>query len=163
MRKTMSIATIAAIGWLAAPAMAQAPTTPTGYVAEAGASDLYERQSSQLVLRTTTDPKVRSFAQMMLSDHAKSTAKVKAAAARAKVKAPPPKLMPEQASMIAELRAQTGTARDTAYVTQQKTAHQKALALHRGYAESGTAVPLKTVAAGIAPVVEHHIEMLNAM
>ncbi|MEH3047520.1 DUF4142 domain-containing protein [Sphingomonas adhaesiva] len=161
--KTVSVAAIAAVAWLAAPAVAQAPTTPAGYVAAAGASDLYERQSSQLVLQSTANPKVRSFAQMMVADHAKSTAQVKAAAARAGVKAAPPKLMPEQAKMIADLRAQTGTARDTAYVTQQKTAHQKALALHRGYADNGTAAPLKTVAAGIAPVVEHHIEMLNAM
>ena len=161
--KTVSIAAITAVAWFAAPAVAQVPATPAGYVAAAGASDLYERQSSQLVLQSTADPKVRSFAQMMLADHAKSTAKVKAAAARAKVKAAPPRLMPDQAKMIADLRAQSGTARDTAYVAQQKTAHQKALALHRGYAESGSAAPLKTVAAGIAPVVEHHIELLNAM
>ncbi|MEH3101859.1 DUF4142 domain-containing protein [Sphingomonas adhaesiva] len=161
--KAVSIAMMAAVAGFAAPAVAQAPATPAGYVAAAGAGDLYERQSSQLVLQTTADPKVRSFAQMMLTDHAKSTAQVKAAAARAKVPVAPPKLMPDQSKMIADLRAQSGTARDAAYVAQQKTAHQKALALHRGYADAGTSAPLKAAAAGIAPVVQHHIEMLNAM
>jgi predicted outer membrane protein len=76
------------------------------YVKTAGASDLYERQSSQVVLETTADPKVRSFAQMMLTAHAKSTADVKAAAMRSKVPVAPPKLTLAQAEMIAQLRAE---------------------------------------------------------
>ncbi|PXA97082.1 hypothetical protein DMC47_15650 [Nostoc sp. 3335mG] len=65
--------------------------------------------------------------------------------------------------MVAELRAKTGVDRDRIYLTQQRTAHQQALALHTGYAQSGTAAPLKTVAAATAPVVRHHIEMLQGM
>ena len=68
----IALATLAA-----APAAAQV-MTPADYVKTAGASDLYERQSSQIVLQTTQDPKVRQFAQEMLADHAKSTAQVKA-------------------------------------------------------------------------------------
>lgn len=152
----------AAAVMVALPAAAQ-EMTPAKFVAAAGASDLYEKTSSQLVLQTTADPKVRSFAQMMITDHAKSTADVKAAAAKAGIRPKPPKLMPEQAQMVAELRAQTGTARDQAYVTQQKAAHEKALALHSGYAADGTSAPLKAVAAKTAPVVQHHIDMLQGM
>ena len=67
----------------ALPAVAQ-PMTPRAYVAAAGASDLYERESSRIVLQTTQDPKVRAYATMMIADHAKSTAQVKAAAAPAR-------------------------------------------------------------------------------
>ena len=147
---------------VAAPAVAQAPTA-AGYVAAAGASDLFERQSAQVVLQTTNNAKVRSFAKMMLSDHAKSTAEVKAAAARSRVHVAPPKLMPDQATMLSQLRAASGSDRDTTYVTQQKAAHGQALTLHQSFAADGRAAPLKMVAAKIVPVVQMHIRMLDAM
>lgn len=129
----------------------------------AGASDAYERQSSQLLLQTTKSAKVREFATMMVKDHANSTQMVVKAAKDAGVTPAPPALMPDQAQMIAQLRSATGAARDRLYVTQQKTAHQKALALHQGYARSGDKAPLKAAAAKIAPVVEHHLSMLQGM
>ena len=153
---------LVAVCGAAAPAFAQAMTPPE-YVMTAGASDLYETQSSQLVLETTQDPKVRAFATMMVQDHGKSTAMVKAAAAKSRVPAKPPKLMPLQAELIAQLRAEKGPARDAAYVAQQKAAHGQALAVQKAYADGGTAPALKSAAAGIVPVVEHHIEMLKAM
>ncbi|VXC77685.1 DUF4142 domain-containing protein [Sphingomonas sp. 8AM] len=160
MKRVLPIVAFATL--LAAPAVAQ-QTSPAGYVAAAGASDLYEKTSSQLVLQSTKDPKVRSFAQGMIRDHNKSTAMVKTAAAKAGVKPKPPMLTPEQKDMVAQLRTATGTARDQAYLAQQKTAHQQALALHQGYANDGSAAPLKTTAAQIAPVVQHHIDMLSGM
>jgi len=155
------IATVAA-ACIAGPTLAQTTDAKT-YVTKAGASDLYERTSSQLVLQSTRDPKIRDFATMMIRDHQKSTADVKRAAATAQVPVAPPKLEPMQARMVAELRAKTGADRDRTYVTQQRTAHQQALALHGGYAQNGTAAPLKTVAAATAPVVQHHIKMLQGM
>jgi putative membrane protein len=146
---------------LSAPAYAQAMTSAE-YVAAAGAGDTYEIQSSQTVLQTTQDPKIQSFAQMMIQDHTKSTAKIKAAALTAKVKAKP-MLTPTQAEMLTQLRAETGTARDQAYIAQQKQAHQQALTIHQSYAEGGKNAALKTVATNVVPVVQHHIEMLKTM
>ncbi len=147
---------------LAAPAYAQV-MAPAEYVATAGASDLYEQQSAQLVLESTQDPKVRSFAQMMVQDHGRSTANVKAAAAKSRLSAPPPMLMPLQTELLAELRAETGPARDATYVAQQKAAHNQALSVQQAYAAGGTAPPLKAAAAKIVPVVQHHIAMLKMM
>ncbi|MEG8038073.1 DUF4142 domain-containing protein [Sphingomonas sp. LR60] len=147
---------------LATPAVAQ-QMTPDAYVAAAGAGDLYEKTSSQIVLQSTKDPKVRSFAQGMIRDHNKSTAMVKSAATKAGLKPKPPMMTPEQNQMVAQLRGESGTTRDRTYMTQQQTAHQQALALHQGYAADGTAAPLKTAAGEIAPVVQHHIDMLGGM
>jgi putative membrane protein len=124
---------------------------------------MYERQSSQIVLQSTRDRRVRGFAQMMLRDHMNSTAKVKTAARQSGVRVPPPRLMPRQARMIAELRSARGADRDAVYVRQQRMAHEEALATHRDYASTGTARPLRRVATGIVPVVEHHLDMLRAM
>lgn len=145
----------------ATPVYAQALTTKD-YVAAAAAGDTYEIQSSQAVLQTTQDPKVKSFAQMMITDHTKSTAKLKAAALTAKVK-PKPMLTPAQTEMLAQLKAETGTARDQAYIAQQKTAHNMALTIHQSYASGGKNIALRTVATGVVPVVQHHIEMLKTM
>jgi putative membrane protein len=147
---------------IAAPAMAQV-MPPAEYVATAGASDLYERQASQTVLETTSNPAVKSFATMMLNAHAQSTAEVKAAAAKSKVKAAPPMLMPAQAEMIAQLKAETGPARDAAYIAQQRAAHGQALAVQQAYAADGTAPALKAAAGKIVPVVQEHIMMLMKM
>ena len=113
---------VAAIAAMAMPA--------SSYVMKAGAGDKYEIESSKLVMNST-NPKVHSFAMMMVSDHTKSTADVKAAALKAGVKPTPPMLNPMQSTMIANLTKVSGTARDQMYIEQQKAAHNQALALHQ--------------------------------
>jgi putative membrane protein len=162
MFKTMQCAGLSAMMILAAPAMAQTVSADS-YVMKAGASDLYEKTSSQLVLATTSNAEVKNFANMMVNDHSSSTAKVKAAAAQSGLKPKPPALEPKQKAMIDALKSADETTRDALYVTQQKAAHQEALALHQGYSTHGTAAPLKAVAGEIVPVVQHHIDMLQSM
>jgi putative membrane protein len=133
------------------------------FVAKAGAGDLYEQQSSKLVLASTKNAKVRSFAQTMVTDHAKTTAEVKAAATKAGLKPKPPTLDSAKVEMVADLKAANGKARDKLYIEQQKIAHDEALTLHRSYSTSGTSAPLKTVAAKAVPIVQHHLHMLQTM
>ena len=160
--KTLLISAAFGAALLATPAMAQV-MTPSEYVMTAGASDLYEITSSKVVLETTQNPALRDFAQTMVTQHTKSTADVKAAAMKSRVKVTPPKLTPLQQELVTELRAENGTARDAAYIAQQKASHGQALAVQKAYATEGTAPALKTAAAGIVPVVEHHIMMLKTM
>lgn len=159
----MNIRMMAAAAALAMPAIAFAAPPAPEYVMKAGASDLYEKESSQLVLQSTKDPAVRSFAQSMIRDHSKSTADVTAAATRSGLKPMPPKLDAKKTADVAALRKATGPARDRLYVRQQKAAHAEALALHRDYASTGDKPALKTVAGQIVPVVQHHGEMLAKM
>jgi putative membrane protein len=164
MKTWMNLALSLAPALLAATPAAAPVMEPTDYVRTAGASDLYERTSSQVVLETTTDPKVRSFAQMMIAEHTASTADVKAAAAKAKVPSPgEPKLTPLQKELVSQLRLEQGPARDAAYIAQQRASHQQALNVQQAYAAEGTAPPLKAAAAKIVPVVQRHIEMLKTM
>jgi putative membrane protein len=146
----------------AVPAMAQV-MTPADYVKTASASDLYERQSAQIVLQTTASPDVRAFAEMMMSAHAQSTADVKAAAMKSKVAAAPPMLSPLQAEIIAQLRDETSDSRDAVYIAQQKAAHNQALNVQQAYAMDGTVPTLKAAAARIVPIVQSHIAMLMKM
>jgi putative membrane protein len=155
--------TMAALVAATPVAVSAQAVTPQTYIMKAGASDLYEKQSSQLLLTSTDNAKLKDFATMMIQDHTKSTNDVKMAAKQANLTVAPPKLDAMQSRNMAALRAAKGTARDTLYIKQQKASHQMALQLQQGYATNGSVEPLKTVAAGIVPVVQTHISELNAM
>jgi len=153
---------------VAVPALAQAadPAAKAAaktYVTKAGAGDLYEIQSSQLVLTSTQDPKLRDYANMMVRDHTKSTADVKAAAQAAGMKAAQARLDGTGTRNMAALRRAKGTARDQLYLQQQKASHQTALQVQQDYAANGTVEPLKAAAGTIVPVVQHHVEMVDGM
>lgn len=132
------------------------------YVKTAGASDLFEITEAKVALTRTHNPRIRQIATMMVRDHTKSTNMVKAAAMRVMGHAPPPPmLMPEQRTMVADLRAAKGPAFDRAYLDQQLQSHQQALEVQQGYAGNGDAPPLKHAAEQIVPVVQHHIADLQ--
>ena len=139
-----------------------APTMAPDYVKDAGAGDMFEIQSSKLVLQSTRDPKVRTFANKMIADHMKSTAMVKAAARKDHVAVPAPMLMPMQQQMITEIRSANGAERDAVYMKDQATAHQAALMVHQSYAQGGDKPALMATAGQIVPVVQSHIDMLNS-
>lgn len=132
------------------------------YVMKAGAGDLYEKRSSQLVL-SSRNPGVRSFARGMIRDHTTSTEMVKSAAMRAGLRPRPPMLEPKQAAMIRDLQRARGSERDHIYLDQQRAAHNDALTLHQTYSRTGDARPLRQAADKIVPVVQHHIQMLQSM
>lgn len=142
------------------PAMTAA-SSPMQYVQMAGASDLYEIQSSQLVMETAQDPALRRFAQMMVDHHTRTTQQVTAAARAAGLTPPPPALDARKAQMIAELQAATGMERNRMYMSQQMMAHEAAVALHSAYARSGEEASLRAAAAGAVPVIEQHIAELR--
>jgi putative membrane protein len=161
-RMTALAAGVAAMA-MAGAAFAQAATSASDYVMKAGAGDQYEIQSSQLLLSSTTDPKLKRFANKMIADHTKSTAMVKAAATKAGMTPPPPALDADGQQMLSDLQSASGKDRDMKYVSQQKMAHDKALALHQDYSQNGDSKPLKMAAAKIVPVVKGHETMLGGM
>ena len=121
---------ISAAAILMAGTASAAPTTKAGdFVKMAGAGDLFEKTSSQLVLKDAKNPKVRDFADMMIKDHTKSTADVVAAAKADGLRPGAPKLMPAQTKMISELKAAKPADREKLYLKQQVTAHQQALGI----------------------------------
>ena len=139
------------------------PTAAMPYVAMAGASDLYEIQSSQTALQKSQNPQIREFAQMMIAHHTQTTQTVTAAAQSAGMTPPPPQLMPMQADMIAQLQPLSCTEFDRMYVMQQRRAHTMALALHSTYAKSGDTPQLRTAATTAVPIVRQHIDRLRTM
>jgi putative membrane protein len=152
---------VAAFALAATASFAQ--TAAPEYVMKSGAGDLYEINSSQIVLQTTQDPKIKSFANMMIKHHMKTTATVTAAAKKAGMNPPPPALDAPKADMINQLYMASGTDRDKLYLQQQKMSHDEALALQQTYAKDGDTPQLRRAAAKAVPIVKSHIAMLDKM
>lgn len=149
-----------------APEPAGTPGTPTdaaGYIARAGAGDLWEIESSKALLAKSPRDDVKAFARMMIDNHGKSTAKIKAAAGSASIEVPPPALDADQQRVLDEIKNADAATVDAVYLRHQRTAHDAALALHRAYATNGDTASLKTAAGEIVPVVEQHIAQLRTL
>ncbi len=139
------------------------PTQAMPYVMMAGASDMFEIQSSQIALQRATRPETRQYAQMLIQHHTQTSQQVMAAARASGINPPPPRLLPMQQRMITQLQRASGANFDRVYLTQQVPAHEMALALHSNYARSGDRAPLRTVAGTAVPIVTQHLEQARMM
>jgi putative membrane protein len=134
------------------------------YVTRAAMSDMYEIEAGKLATDKAESPDVRRFGQMMVNDHTKSSQDMKRAVEGASAAAPAPtRLDAEHQGMIDRLKSAEGAAFDREYMSQQMTAHRKALALHEGYANSGDDAALKAFAQKVLPVIRTHHDRINQM
>jgi putative membrane protein len=138
------------------------PTDASGFATAVAASDLYEIESGRLAARKGSSAQVKEFAGRLLTDHKKSTADLKDAAAEANVMVNPA-LDAEKQAMVDHLEAASGAEFDRLFLKQQMTAHQKALTLLQSFARDGDAEPLKTFASKASGLIERHIEHLNGI
>ena len=137
------------------------PSNRTAYVEMAASSDMYEIQSSQIAASRAQNPAMRSFAQMMISDHTNLSQQLMVAAQAAGLPPMTPRLLPMHADMLAGLQARSGADFDREYGRQQLLAHQQALALHSNYASRGDTPALRVVAGSAVPVVTRHLNMVR--
>lgn len=150
----------------AAGADPDAPTASTGqeYATMAAASDLYEIESARLATERTQNAGIRELAQMIVTDHERSTAELRTAAQQAQ---PPitvsPEMNPEQQADMEALRSATATEFDRLYLEQQVAAHRKALNLVQHYAQNGDAAPLRQHASTVAGPIQTHLERARTL
>lgn len=133
------------------------------YIAKAGAGDLYEIQASQMAVTRARRPQVREFAQMLVTDHNRSTQMVTDAARSDGLSPRPPMLEPAQRTMLRQLERARDRDFDRLYLAQQIPAHQQGLALHRNYARTGEGRALRRAARDIVPVVQAHLGRARAL
>ncbi len=152
-----------------APAIVSAAAMPApstaDYMMKAGQSDQFEIQAGKLAETNGGSHTIKHFGAKMVTDHTKSTKLVMAAAKMSHMPAPdtPPALGGDQQAMLSDLQSKHGKDFDTAYVSDQMTAHQKALDLQEAYAMGGENPHFKAAAKKIVPVVKMHIAMLKKM
>ncbi|MBS0505063.1 MAG: DUF4142 domain-containing protein [Proteobacteria bacterium] len=142
---------------------APAPATAAEFGAQAGASDLFEIESSKLAQAQGSDAKVKDFAAMLVKDHTKSTADLKAIAAKEKIDLPPPALDADNQGKLDALKAVKGADFDKLYISQQIPAHEAALQLMQNYAATGDNEAVKGFATKMEPVIQHHLDAAKAL
>ena len=140
--------------------------TPTGqeFADKAAKSDAFEIAAAKLAKTNAESAEVKKFAATMIEAHTGSTAKIKAAAAKATPAIKPdPTLTSDLQSKLDDLGKLKGADFDKAYIDGQVSAHEDALSLMKGYAASGDTPSLKATADEIAPVVQKHLDMAKAL
>lgn len=129
------------------------------FILDAGAGGMYEVQSSQKALMKASDARLKTIAQTVLDDHTKANSQLKALAQRKGVDLPLPTA--EQIQMLARLDSLSGTAFDREFVTQQKAAHEKAIAQFQMAANGSTDRDIRDWATQTLPVLRGHMDHLN--
>lgn len=125
------------------------------------AANQYEISAAQLALQMSTNPDVRSFAQMMVDQHTAAIGQVGGALQSINMNPPPVQLTPDLQARLDGLR-NTGANFDAAYLQDQIAAHQDALALAQSCAANGGA-PIASVAAGLVPAIQDHLGRAQAL
>jgi len=129
------------------------------YSARAAAGDMLEVQSSKVALERSGAADVKAFATMMVQDHAKSSADMKAALASAGLNIAPPATLPaDMQGRVNDLTAVDAAEFDSRYMDMQVQAHEAALDLHTRYAGGGDNAQLKALAAATAAKVQQHLD-----
>jgi|CZQE01.1.fsa_nt_gi putative membrane protein len=140
--------------------------TPNGqsFADSAAKSDAFEIAAAKLALTNASSARIKAFANDMIKAHAASTAKIEAAAAKARPAiTPDPALTGEQNDDLTDLGKLKGADFDKAYIAGQIDAHDDALELMENFAKDGDVASLKTAASEIIPVVKKHLDMAKAL
>nr|WP_314443205.1 DUF4142 domain-containing protein [uncultured Sphingomonas sp.] len=130
------------------------------YVENAAVSDMFEIETSRLALEKATMPSLKTYAQMMIDEHTKSTNELKPAAQAAGITVPAALPADKQAKVDA-LRGLGGAEFDRQYLADQRSGHQETLAKVNEYLAAAPAGPLKDHASKVTGVVQKHLNSLE--
>jgi putative membrane protein len=172
MRKIGLLATACIL--LAGPALAQSLGERTGvnsalgitpktsdFVKEAAISDMFEIESSKLAEQKTQGD-VKSFADLMVTDHTKTSAELKSQVQGMHVKVPTA-LDPAHQKMLDKLRGLNGADFTKQYIDDQVSGHKDAVSLFQRYAKGGRNDKLRSWAATTLPTLQHHLDLAQGL
>ena len=141
---------------------ATAEVKAKSYVQQTAVDDLFAAQSSELALRKSTNPQVRSFAKNVLKDHATSSRELKQTLENAKLDAAPPSALdPEHQRLLDALNSSSGGDFDRKYLKMQMEGHQQALETQVDYRLHGDNPKLQDYAARASMMVQSRMGELG--
>jgi putative membrane protein len=134
---------------------------PASFVKKAALDGMTEVQLGKVALEKSQDPKVRQFAQKMITDHGKANEEL-AAVAQSKNLDVPKSLDSEHEAMVRQMSSKDGAAFDAAYREHMNADHSEAIALFQG-ASTGRDQQLAALAKKTLPTLEEHKHMAEAL
>jgi len=143
----------------APPPLSSADATFVQMAAQGGMAEI---QAGQLALQNAKGPKVKSFAQKMISDHTAANDQLKQLVSSKSVTLPTaPNDMEAQA--IAKLQPEKGWKFDRDYIANQVEGHEAMLQAFQTEEQSGTDPDLKKFASDTLPVIQQHLQMAQGL
>jgi putative membrane protein len=145
-----------------APAATTAPADLSAadkkFVEKAASAGLAEVQAAQLAQQKSSDPKVKDFAQTMITDHTEINQKLTALAQQKGVTVPTEVDSKDQ-KQLDKLGKLDGKKFDKAYMKDQVKDHETVLSLLQKEAKSGKDADLKSLAETTIPTIQKHLDM----
>lgn len=126
---------------------------------QASIGGMFEIESSNLALQRSKNPRLRQFAQMMVSDHQKAAARLKQAHPHGVAG----ELDDTHAQIMDRLKAADAETFDALYVAEQTVAHQQAVTLFEGYASGGDNRALRAYASETLPTLRAHLDAVKKL
>jgi putative membrane protein len=148
---------------IAAPLAIAAGTEPDHSfyhsIAEGGMAEV---DLGKLAEQKSTDPRVKSFAEMMVKDHSAANQKLESLASSKQITLPQ-SLSTADAATKTKLEALSGESFDKSYVEAQLKGHEKTVQLLKKEISSGQDADAKAFAQSVLPTVEHHLQAVRSL
>ena len=135
-----------------------APST-TDFLQKAAMSDMYEVEAGKIASQKGRSDAVKTFGQMMVDAHSKTSEELKGIVASESIKVDlPAKLDAKHQKLIDDLNGASDADFDKTYAKQQVDGHQDAVSLFDAYAKKGDNAALKAFAQKTLPVIQQHLD-----
>jgi len=145
-----------------AKATATADSTDIKFANKAAMGGMAEVGLGELAAQKGTDPQVKHFANMMISDHTKANNELAGIAATDNIILPAT-VDAEHQQKWDDLNALSGNDFDKAYVHTMVAGHKATLVLMRNEATNGQSANMKKFAAKTAITVQMHLDVINKL
>jgi len=122
----------------------------------------YEIEAARIAEERSHNPAIDQFAAQMIRDHSRNNAELKETAMRVGIRLPM-HLDREHAGLIAQLRSVGPRRFNAIYAQQQVQGHQDAVAMFASYARNGDNPRLRRYARMSLPILQHHLDMAQAL
>ncbi len=157
--KFMILATLT----VAAPlAFAAESTSDTSFFHKLAEGGMAEVDFGKLAEQKSTNPKVKSFAQMMVKDHSAANEKLESLASSQHITLPRTLDAAHDAEKT-KLEGLTGQSFDKSYIQSQVKAHEKTLNLLEKEISSGQDPQAKALAQQVLPTIREHMEAVRTL
>jgi putative membrane protein len=155
----MIVSTVVVVALLGAvPALAVVSGADKTFATEAAHGGLAEVQMGQLALQKASSPKVKEFAQRMVTDHTQANQDLMQLGKSENLTLPT-QLDAKHKSEMDRLSAMSGNAFDAAYMQHMVQDHKKTVAEFQKQAQSGSDPALKSFAQKYLPIIQQHLQM----
>jgi putative membrane protein len=135
--------------------------SPESFAKDAAQGGMAEVKLGQLASQKASDPEIKKFGQMMVTDHGKANDELKQLAAKKNMQLPND--IGSHQSTYDKLSKLSGADFDKQYVEAMVDDHESDLKEFQRQADNGTDPDIKAFAAKVAPVIQKHLDAIKAI